>query len=97
MTSNLLLYRFQVAGNAVALARGERPTDFDGCQFNRTVPSVFVQIFPWNIVFWYFVRVHFLLVIVLSAFHAGYNVGFERVSFFDQLVYALRIRTFDVR
>jgi hypothetical protein len=41
---------------------------------------VFVQIFPWNIVFGYLMCADFLLAIVSSAFHACYNAGLERIA-----------------
>src|SRR5882762_849829 len=41
-------------------------------------------------------RANFPLVSVLGVFDALYHVGLERVSFLEQLVHTLRIRTFDV-
>src|SRR6266481_10165919 len=39
---------------------------------------------------------HFPLVSVPGVLHALHHVGLERVSFLEQLVHTLRIRTFDV-
>jgi len=55
---------------------------------------VFIQIFAGNIVFRYLVRANFLLVSGLSALNTRYDVGLERIPFFDQLLDALRIRGF---
>jgi len=41
-------------------------------------------------------RANLFLVGVTSVFHPHYCVGLERVSFLEQLLYTLRIRTFDV-
>ena len=54
-----------------------------GASATGRFPLIFVQIFPWNVVFCYLMRADFLLVIVPSAFHAAYNVGLERVAFLD--------------
>src|SRR3981081_918163 len=41
-------------------------------------------------------RANFPLVSVIGVFHALHHVGLERVSFLEQLVHTLRIRTLDV-
>lgn len=58
---------------------------------------VFIEIFARNIVFRYFVRANFLLVGVIGTLHTGHDIGLECVSFLDQFVDTLRIRTFNVR
>src|SRR6266850_4864968 len=49
-----------------------------------------------NIVLRHLMRVNFPLVSVIGVFHALHHVGLERVSFLEQLVHTLRIRTLDV-
>ena len=56
----------------------------------------FIQIFLGNIILRYLMRVNFPLVSVPGVFHARHYVGLERVSFLEQLVHTLRIRTLDV-
>jgi hypothetical protein len=57
---------------------------------------LFVQIFAGNIVLRHLMRANFPTLSVPSVFHAHHYVGLERVSFLEQLLYTLRIRTFDV-
>src|SRR5438445_4580617 len=56
---------------------------------------LFVQIFAGNIILRHLVRANFLLISVPGVFDARHYVGLERVSFIEQLVDTLRIRTFD--
>ena len=57
---------------------------------------LFVQIFAGNIVLRHLMRANFPTLSVPSVFHAHHYVGLEGVSFLEQLLYTLRIRTFDV-
>src|SRR5438067_4156848 len=52
---------------------------------------VLIQIFFWDIVLGNFVGAHFLLVGIVGCFYPRDRVGLEGVSFFHQLVDALRI------
>src|SRR5712692_6603377 len=75
------------------------------CRIIRIVPAwrkpvthyslLFIQIFAGNIVLRHLVRANFLLISVPGVFDARHYVGLERVSFIEQLVDTLRIRTFD--
>ena len=49
-----------------------------------------------NTILRHLMRANLFLVGVTSVFHPHYCVGLERVSFLEQLLYTLRIRTFDV-
>ena len=60
------------------------------------ITLLFIQIFVGNIILRHLMRANLFLVSVTSVFHAHYCVGLERVSFLEQLLYTLRIRTFDV-
>src|SRR3981081_337706 len=55
-----------------------------------------IQILARNIILRHFMRSNFPLVSVPGVFHALHHVGLERVSFFEQLVHTLRIRSLDV-
>jgi len=44
----------------------------------------------------HFVCANFYFIGVLGILYAHYHLGFERVSFFEQLIHALRVRTFYV-
>src|SRR5260370_381352 len=61
----------------------------------RAHSLLFIQIFAGNIILRHLVRANFLLISVPSVFHARHYVGLERVSFLEQLVDTLRIRTLD--
>src|SRR6266566_9461975 len=56
---------------------------------------LFVQMFAGNIVLRHLMRANFLLISVPGVFHALHYVSLKRVSFLEQLVDTLRIRTFD--
>jgi hypothetical protein len=58
---------------------------------------VFFQILVRDVVFRNFVRPYLTFIGVRSIFDAFYSLGFERVSFFEQFVHALRIRALTVR
>src|SRR5882762_2757844 len=62
----------------------------------RSLTTLFIQILTGNIILRHLMRANFPLVSVLGVFDALYHVGFERVSFLEQLVHTLRIRTLDV-
>src|SRR5882762_1676056 len=62
----------------------------------RSLTTLFIQILTGNIILRHLMRANFPLVSVLGVFDALYHVGLERVSFLEQLVHTLRIRTFDV-
>src|SRR5271156_1043722 len=68
---------------------------------NRSAPAwsahslLFIQILAGNIILRNLMRVNFPLVSVPGVFHALHHIGLERVSFVEQLVYTLRIRTLD--
>ncbi len=55
---------------------------------------VFIAVFAGNIILWHFVRANFAFVGVVSVLHALHDFGFEGVSFLEQFVHALRIRSF---
>lgn len=57
--------------------------------------SILVQIFFGDVILGDLMRVDFLFLSIPGTFHAGHGVGLKRVSFFQQLVDALRIRFFD--
>src|SRR5207302_6261113 len=57
--------------------------------------SVLVQIFIRNIVLWHLARANLPFISGLGVLHARHNVGFESVTFLEQLVDTLRICTFD--
>ena len=62
---------------------------------NETCHSLLlIQILAGNIILRHFMRANFPLVRILGVFHALHHIGLERVSFLEQLVHALRIRTF---
>src|SRR5207244_9368306 len=61
----------------------------------RAHSLLFIQIFAGNVILRHLVRENFLLISVPSVFHARHYVGLERVSFLEQLVNTLRIRTLD--
>ena len=62
----------------------------------RALCLVFLQIFTGYVILRNLMRTNLPLISVPSLFHARHYIGLERVSFLDQLVDTLRIRTFDV-
>ena len=52
----------------------------------------FIQIFAGDIIFRNFVGSNFLLIRVVSLFHAADDIGLECIAFFKKLVNAFRIR-----
>jgi hypothetical protein len=56
---------------------------------------IFIAILARNIILRDFVRVNFSLVGVAGVLHALHCLGLERVSFLEQLVHTLGIRTFN--
>ena len=58
--------------------------------------SFLIQIFLGNIILRYLMSANFPLLSAPCVFYARHYVGFERVSFLEQLVDTLRIRTLDV-
>ena len=55
---------------------------------------LFVQIFTRHIILRHLVRVNFLFIGALGVFHADHRGSLERISFLEQLVDALRVRSF---
>jgi hypothetical protein len=62
-----------------------------------TKSLILVQIFSGDIVLGDFVGVDFALVGVAGVFHALYHLGFERISFFEELIHAFGIYPSRVR
>src|SRR6516165_9470987 len=58
---------------------------------------LFIQILGGNIILRDFMRVNFHLVSVLGILNAHNHLGFECITFFEQLIHTLRVRTFYVR
>ena len=56
---------------------------------------LFIQIFARNIILGHLVGVDFPCIGIVGVFHALEYLRLEGVSFFEQLVDTLRIRTFD--
>jgi len=56
---------------------------------------IFIAVLAGNIILRDFVGVNFALVGVIGVLHALHRFGLERVSFLEQLVDTLGIRTFD--
>jgi hypothetical protein len=65
------------------------------CRESQSLTALFIQILAGNIILRHLVRANFLLISVPRVFHARHYVGLERVSFLEQLVDTLRIRTLD--
>jgi len=50
---------------------------------------IFIQIFAGHVIFRHLVGMNFLFVVISRVFHTRYDVSFEGVSFFNQLLDAL--------
>src|SRR5215469_8013733 len=78
---------------------GESHGLFPSCQAGGGVDPgsssrIFVQVLAGNIVLRHLMGMNFLLIGIIGGFDPSHNVGLERVSFLNQFLDALRIRSF---